>query len=397
MDGDSIRAKRAERLAVVDLFVNWELTHRCNLRCPTCHVAAGEGPPDDLSPERYSDLLESVLTLADAPDGPPTLGFTFTGGEPTLNPNLPDFVAQARAKSQVKLISVVTNGLLATGDLLRRLADNGLDWLAVSVDGANRETHDSIRAPGSFDAAVKAIRFAVEHTEVFVSTSLTLTKANQGGLESYVRMIYELGGNQAHVNPFIPAGRGARHEELYLSPEGHMDLMRRLRALEMEYLGRGFLVTYGEPFFGLTDPVEVFGESKYVEKKAACGVATKAVTLSPTGDVLPCAYMRGLVVANALKESLATIWWGETMTRLRDDTRLEGTCGECAFRQYCRGCRARAFVLTGDPFAADPLCPLALAAGRKDAEREGSARKGAAGEVAPARDTGGDTGEEEPV
>ena len=47
---------------------------------------------------------------------------------------------------------------------------------------------------------------------------------------------------------------------------------------------------------------------------------------------------------------------------LRDSDALGGKCGRCEFRSICGGSRARAYGLTGDPFAADPSCvyePLA--------------------------------------
>jgi hypothetical protein len=44
--------------------------------------------------------------------------------------------------------------------------------------------------------------------------------------------------------------------------------------------------------------------------------------------------------------------------------RLGGKCGRCEFRAVCGGSRARAYGVTGDPFAEDPACvyqPKALA------------------------------------
>ena len=41
---------------------------------------------------------------------------------------------------------------------------------------------------------------------------------------------------------------------------------------------------------------------------------------------------------------------------LRDSDALGGKCGRCEFRKICGGSRARAYGLTGDPFAADPSC-----------------------------------------
>jgi radical SAM protein with 4Fe4S-binding SPASM domain len=42
--------------------------------------------------------------------------------------------------------------------------------------------------------------------------------------------------------------------------------------------------------------------------------------------------------------------------RLRDADRLQGKCGVCEFRKICGGSRARAFAVTGNPFASEPDC-----------------------------------------
>jgi len=43
--------------------------------------------------------------------------------------------------------------------------------------------------------------------------------------------------------------------------------------------------------------------------------------------------------------------------RLRDRDGLKGKCGACPFKHVCGGSRSRAYAYTGDPLAADPLCP----------------------------------------
>jgi radical SAM protein with 4Fe4S-binding SPASM domain len=50
---------------------------------------------------------------------------------------------------------------------------------------------------------------------------------------------------------------------------------------------------------------------------------------------------------------------------LRDSNALGGKCGRCEFRDICGGSRARAYGLTGDPFAEDPACPYQPLALRK--------------------------------
>jgi radical SAM protein with 4Fe4S-binding SPASM domain len=42
--------------------------------------------------------------------------------------------------------------------------------------------------------------------------------------------------------------------------------------------------------------------------------------------------------------------------RLRDANSFGGKCGVCEYRHLCGGSRARAYAVTGDPYAAEPDC-----------------------------------------
>jgi AdoMet-dependent heme synthase len=41
---------------------------------------------------------------------------------------------------------------------------------------------------------------------------------------------------------------------------------------------------------------------------------------------------------------------------LRDTSKLEGKCGCCEFKEICGGSHARAFALTGNPYAEESCC-----------------------------------------
>ena len=55
--------------------------------------------------------------------------------------------------------------------------------------------------------------------------------------------------------------------------------------------------------------------------------------------------------------SLADLWTSsELFTDIRRRTSLGGRCGDCEMNGHCGGCRARAYGMTGDLMAEDPLC-----------------------------------------
>ena len=78
--------------------------------------------------------------------------------------------------------------------------------------------------------------------------------------------------------------------------------------------------------------------------------------IRPNGDVTPCPYLP--VFAGTLRSSsLADLWTSsELFTGIRRRTSLGGRCGACEMNGHCGGCRARAYGMTGDVMAEDPLC-----------------------------------------
>jgi radical SAM protein with 4Fe4S-binding SPASM domain len=78
--------------------------------------------------------------------------------------------------------------------------------------------------------------------------------------------------------------------------------------------------------------------------------------IRPNGDVTPCPYLP--VFAGTLRRSsLAELWTSsELFTGIRRRTSLGGRCGACELNARCGGCRARAYGMTGDVMAEDPLC-----------------------------------------
>jgi len=100
-------------------------TNGCNFRCPFCHNAGlvtGKNTPEKIDKEEFFDFLQKRKNYLDA--------VCITGGEPTLNRDLPEFIQQIRSFGyRVKLDSNGTNPTM-----LRTLIDNKLiDYLAMDI------------------------------------------------------------------------------------------------------------------------------------------------------------------------------------------------------------------------------------------------------------------------
>lgn len=179
-----------------------ELTRACNNRCIFCAQdglpAASPGGPDAPAPA-------PAPVPASAPDAPDDREralealrrdadeVTFVGGEPTLEPRLPELVAAAR-RLGFRRVGLQTNGRrLAQIPYAEALAAAGLTDVHVSVHGAEAAVHDyHTSEPGSFKqlfagvAAVRALGLDVVATTV-------LTRSNYRVLDDLPRLLASRG------------------------------------------------------------------------------------------------------------------------------------------------------------------------------------------------------------
>ena len=115
-----------------------EVNTGCNLNCPICFANAGPG---------YSLTLDEVGFMLDrfvAFEGNPEV-VQFSGGEPTIHPQLPEMLEMAYQKG-IKYVMINTNGIRLARDrrFLKRLADLQ-PIIYLQFDGLEKATHETIR------------------------------------------------------------------------------------------------------------------------------------------------------------------------------------------------------------------------------------------------------------
>src|SRR5262245_61402176 len=110
-----------------------EITQRCNLDCTLCYLSESSESVKDLPLEVVFDRIDRIREIYG-----PGVGVQVTGGDPTLRPR-EELVAIVRRVADAGLRpSLFTNGIRATRDLLRELADAGLFDVAFHVDTTQR-------------------------------------------------------------------------------------------------------------------------------------------------------------------------------------------------------------------------------------------------------------------
>ncbi len=177
--------------------------YHCNLQCAYCLTESGPlVARRELSPERLQELAVEARAA----------GFTalgVTGGEPFLVPGLAA-VLPALAKRMPTL--VLSNGTLFTDrliDQLRPLA--GLDFaIQISLDSAEPDRNDEMRAPHNFAKVVAAVP-RLQAAGIRVRIATTSEGLGQGELERLCNLHRSLGvpDHDHIVRPIVRRGRAA--------------------------------------------------------------------------------------------------------------------------------------------------------------------------------------------
>lgn len=325
-----------------------EITTDCNLQCRTCYLTAPE-KVGHLTLDQYETAMSRAAKLVDHLnlDG---IWLTMTGGEPFMNPEFTRMI-EVSPEYKVKGIALVTNGTFITPELAQEMEDLEVAEIMISLDGATPHTNDLIREQGAFEKIMKGIR-ALQKTNIYRGTTLTLTTTNVNDVEPYVDLCFREGLNYAWVNPPVNTGR-LPHSGMAIGYETHLETMRKMKLLDIKYFKYAFAAYYNVPYYPLTDPVSV-----YTDLNVACPWGRSNLTIKTDGSVLPCLYSRDLILGNIFSDSIIDLYNHPLPKGFRDLSGLEEPCRSCKHTWFCGGCRARTFYLTGDWMARDPWCPL---------------------------------------
>ncbi len=160
------------------LLLHYYVTLRCNARCSFCTIWRDEPGPD-------ANLSDVSINLSHARKSGCRF-VDFTGGEPLLNKDLPEFLRQAK---RLGFITSVTTNCLLFPDKVMELA--GLvDLLHFSLDADTPEVHDAIRGRRSFNFVLESIDLALQN-HLVPDLLVTYTDENIGALEGVIRLARE--------------------------------------------------------------------------------------------------------------------------------------------------------------------------------------------------------------
>jgi radical SAM protein len=347
--------------------VIWETTQACDLACKHCRACAvPKRDPLELSTDEARRLIDDICRF-----GRPL--FVLTGGDPLKRPDTVEIVRYG-VNAGLRVALTPSGTPLMTPQVLQDLRDAGLSRLAVSLDGATAAQHDSFRGvDGSFDWTIRMLE-AARSLGLSTQINTTISSHNVHDLENLIALMTELGIALWSVFFIVPVGR-ARPEDLATADEFEAvfnrlyDLSRTatfdIKTTAAPHYRRVVMQRQvAERRAGLRDVASLpltagvgfrLGDGV---NRAARGVndGDGFMFVSHRGEIYPSGFLPRSA-GNVRTDDIVDVYRNHEMfLALRDRSRLEGKCGVCEFRHVCGGSRARAYAMTGNLLASDPLC-----------------------------------------
>ena len=286
-----------------------------------------------------------------------------TGGEPLLRRDILEIVR--RAAERELWVVIGTNGVRITENVAKRLAEAGARGLSLSLDALDPDRHDAFRkVRGAWQNTVEGAQI-LNRTGLPFIVQTTAGSHNLGELEAIADFAHDrLGAKVWNLYFLVPTGRGQFVSDI--TPAQYDEVLASLYRIQTKYKGRMLVNAKCAPHYiktvlenGQIDRPTSAAASQirtYSGGAGGCPAGTHYMGIRPNGDVTPCPYLP--VFAGTLRNaSLADLWTSsELFNDIRRRTSLGGRCGECEMNGHCGGCRARAYGMSGDLMAEDPLC-----------------------------------------
>lgn len=251
------------------LLVDIELSSVCNLKCPMCYTISADFKELVNTKRMDWNLFQKII---DEIGGKvPAIRLSLRG-EATLHRDFVKCIAYAKAHG-IKEVSTLTHGGKLTLPFFKEIADAGIDWITISVDGVG-ETYEKIRGPLKFDDLLTKIKDIKKYKD-------------EHGLK---RPVIKIQG-------IWPAIR-ENPSEFYNTFEPHVDLVAFNPLID--YLGKDTEIAYLEQF--------------------TCPQQYQRLVIGADGLVMKCSNdeENREVIGDANTQTVHEIWHGPKMEAVRE-------------------------------------------------------------------------------
>ncbi len=359
------RTARGESEATPRPVVVWAVTKACNLRCVHCYASATNAPaPNELTYDEGIALLDDLAAF----HVPAVL---FSGGEPLSRPEILPFIRHARALGLACTLS--TNGLLIDDKMADNLAESGLKYAGISIDGIEAR-HDKLRGKvGAFKQTLEGIR-RCRQRGIKVGARFTVHGLNVDDLDAIFDICVASDVQRLCVYHLAYAGRADNMQKVDLSASQIRAVVDRIFQKSQQLHAQGIPLevltvdNHADAAYLLlqlekSDPRQYRSVRARLEgtggNRSGCNIAS----VDPMGNVHYDQFTWNYNCGNVREKPFSRIWTEASDPRLailrNRKAHLPARCQACRFLSVCNGnLRTRAEAATGDWLGFDPGCYL---------------------------------------
>ncbi|MBF0275241.1 MAG: radical SAM protein [Nitrospinae bacterium] len=337
--------------------ISWNLTKRCNLKCSHCYLDAeflnGTGR-DTLSTQDCFKIIDQLAEVN------PHAILILTGGEPLVREDIYDISSYAEKKGFMVVLG--TNGLLLSEKVCKKLSENGISGIGISLDSITPDYHDQFRGyEGAWQKTVNNID-NIKKAGIDFQIQMTVTKENRNQLELMAKFAHEKGARVFNIFFLVCTGRGEDVSDL--SAEEYEETLTQIYHFHDKFEGMMVRPKCAPHFKRITH--EIDPQSPLLKGYVGgCRAGTNYCRINSEGIVTPCPYME-TETGNLLKDSFKNVWEESPLFLEMRKAKYSGKCDICDYSLMCGGCRARALATNGNIMGEDPWCSYLPALEAKD-------------------------------
>jgi len=315
----SVHNKNLTKYLSAPIFVWWDITRACNLRCKQCYSAAGKVAPDELSTAEVLSVLEQLAANM-------VFYIYFLGGEPLLRNDFFEILSECRVHRITTMMS--TNGWFVDREIAHRLLESGIQIVRVSIDGATPNTHDKVRGVrGSFERALRAVRILKDVGIPNVGVSPTLLTDNYHQIDRIIRLALEYGADEVQVVQLCSTGRAKNL--VGLNPDQFKTARQLVRRALFRHPSKHITATEGI----LRKQCEICVSQRIaVPSFLGCPGGRTCMAVDEAGRVFPCILYRE-PAGSFRQSSLTDIWYNSPVfIAMR---KIKEGCQQCVYADRC--------------------------------------------------------------
>ncbi len=324
-------ASKQERF--VPLVISWNVTRKCNLKCPHCYINANaQESINELTTREAKNLIDQLCKVSR-----PLL--VLSGGEPLLRQDIYELISYGSSKGFK--MGLGSNGSLIDDVTVKKIKEAGIETVSISLDSHIPEQHDEFRGvKGSWKKAVSAIK-ALRKNGVLVQVNTTVTQQNYDQIDDIMSLAERLGVENYHLFFLVPTGRGVKIDDI--SPVKYEEMIKTTFGKATSHK-LNVRPSCAPQFMRIAKNMSL-NMSRWIR---GCIAGLYYCRIYPNGDITPCPYLP-IKLGNIREKQFKEIWINSEMFKtMRDFNALKGKCGSCEYRALCGGCRARAYGLSSD-------------------------------------------------